>query len=336
MNQILATHNNSNNKKPINTHKIIAFFCIAIIIFGIIVASVAGYNLYKSISEKKSAQKITNPEIYIEQMDENVKISAKYENGINSIKYTWNEEDSYEINLNGTTTIERLIDLIENEGENTLKVEVIGLDGRKNEIIKTINVDNIPDVEVDQNKPIIQWVIKYNENKITAIATDESELKYIKYQWDDDEATIIEQSVENPNTLQADIEIERGQHKLVITAEDKEGNISTKSGSFKGVKKPEITATKYDNIVEITVSHDMGLKKVEFIINDKIYVYDESYIGYNKLSTSLLYKADLKEGENIIQVTAESLEEVSADTNEGTVTVYKGKCEYSPSLDTNE
>jgi len=336
MNQILATHNNANNKKTIDTNKIIMIFSICIIVFGIIVIPVAGYNLYNNVSERKKSQKLTNPEISIEQIEDSIKISAKYEKGISGIVYTWNDGDYYEINLNGTTTIERLIDLIDNEGENTLKVEVIGTDGRKNEIIKTFIIEDTSDVEAENYKPIIQWILNYDDNTITTIATDETALKYMKYQWDDDEPVIIEKSEDATNRLNVDIEIKRGQHKLVITAEDEDGNISTKSGNFKGVKKPEISAIKYGDIVEITVSHDMGFKRIEFIINDKIYVYDESYSGYSQTNTSLLYKVTLKEGENIIQVRAESLEEISTETNEGTTLVYKGRCEYNPSIDTNE
>ncbi len=336
MNQILATHNNaSNNKRPIDTNKIIVFFSIAIIIFGIIVISVAGYNIYKNYEERKAIKNIGNPEVAIEQIEEAIKISAKYEHGISKIIYTWNNEESFEINLNGTTTIEKLIDLIETEGENVLKVEIIGLNGRKNEISKTFFIEPTI-VEEEINKPIIQWIIKQNENKITAIATDETELKYIKYQWDAGEETKIEPTAGISNRLQADIEIIRGQHKLVITAEDTDGNIATKSGNFKGVKKPEISAIKYGDVVEITVSHDMGFKKIEFIINDRIYVYDENYVGYNPLKTSLLYKLNLKEGENVIKVTAESLEKVNTETAEGTKETYKGRCVYTPNIDTNE
>ena len=336
MNQILATHNNvSNNKKPIDTNRIIVFFSIAIIIFGIIVAVVAGYNLYKSNEEKKRLKMLGNPEVSIEQIEESVKISAKYESGISSIIYTWNDEDTHEERLNGTTTFEKLIDLVETDGESVLKVEVIGLNGRKNEASKTFTIDT-PDVEKDNEGPIIQWVIKYSDNKINVIATDETELKYIKYQWDNGEATIVEPTWDILNKLEASINIERGQHKLVITAEDKDGNIVTKSGTFKGVKKPEINAIKYNDIVEITVSHDMGFEKIEFIINDKVYVYDQSYSGYNSRITSLLYKVNLEEGENVIQVTAESLEQINTEIGEGTTEVYKGRCEYLPNEDTNE
>ena len=336
MNQILATHNNeSNNKKPIDTNKIIVFFSIAIIILGIIVTAVAGYNLYKSNEEKKRLKMLGNPEVSIEQVEDLVKISAKYSSGISSIIYTWNDEDIHEEKLNGTTTFEKLIDLVEADGESVLNVKVIGLNGRNNEISKTFTADT-PDVEPNNESPIIQWIIKYNENKINVIATDETELKYIKYQWDNGKETTIESTQETLNRLEASIDIERGQHKLVITAEDIDGNIATKSGTFKGVKKPEISAIKYGDIVEITVSHDMGFERVEFILNDKIYVYDENYSGYSAQITSLLYKMNLEEGENVIQVTAESLEQINTETGEGTTEVYKGRCEYIPNEDTNE
>ena len=332
MNQILATHSNSNNnKKHIDTHKIIVFFCIAIMIFGIIIASVAGYNLYKNRLEEKQKQNLTKPEVFIEQMEESIKISAKYDIGIESIIYTWNNENPYEIKQNGKTSIEKLIELIDNEGENILTVEVVGVNGQTNKTTATFNVEK----NKNENIPKISWIINNNQNKIIVIASDETQLKNIEYQWNDEEP-IIEEIDETLKRAEFNIEIKRGQNKLVITAEDNDGNIATKSGNFKGVKEPEVSAIKYGDIVEITITHDMGFKKVEFIVNDQIYIYDENYAGYNSLNTSLLYKAQLQEGENIIQVTAESLEEIDSNSKEGTKKIYKGKCEYIPVTDTNE
>ena len=68
------------------------------------------------------------------------------------------------------------------------------------------------------------------------------------------------------------------------------------------------------------ITHDMGFKKVEFSVNDKEYVYDESFSGYDAQKVELLYKYSLVEGENTVIIHAVSLEE--------TEETYKGKCTY--------
>lgn len=337
MNQILATHNNENNKKrgPIDIRKIIVFFCISMIVYGLAIISVASYELYENRIEAKKLNEIGIPKVTIEQMEDekSIKIVAEYINGIKNIKYKWNETDLHEIQSSGSTKIERLIDMIEDVGENTLEVEVIGIDNRSS---KTTAVFEVGSTEQEiKDKPKLGWSIQ--DEKIVVVATSKNELKEIRYQWDDEEPTIVEPNDDEKNQLEIKIDIRRGQYRLTIIAEDINGETAKKSDIFKGVKKPEVTAIKYDDIVEITVSHDMGLKRIEFIVNDQIYVYDENYSGYNALNTSLKYKAKLIEGENVIQVTAESLEQNGATEAEGTITVYKGKCIYEKDIeDTNE
>lgn len=337
MNQILATHNNENNKKRalIDTREIIIFFSISIIVFGLIVIAIEGYELYKSRMQAKKEEEIGNPKIIIEQLEDekSIKIVAEYINGIKTIKYKWNETDLHEIQSSGSTKIERLIDMLEDAGENTLEVEVIGMDNRSS---KTTAIFNIKSDEPEvKDKPKLGWSIQ--EEKIVVIATSKNELKEIRYKWDDEEPTIIEPNEDEKNQLEIKIDIRRGQYRLTVIAEDINGETAKKSDIFKGVKKPEITAIKYDDIVEITVSHDMGLKRIEFVVNDKVYIYDESYSGYNALNTSLKYRATLVEGENVIQVTAESLEKNGENDTSGTTEVFKGKCIYEKNIeDTNE
>jgi len=337
MNQILATHNNpTNNKRPIDTKKIIVFFCIAIIIFGIVAIAVAGYNLYKNNKDKEKTKEVGEPEIILEEIDQSIRILAKYENGISVIRYSWNENEPEEKKIYGKDKYEILIDIIEIEGDNVLKVEIIGEDGRKSGVTQTFTFTPVDVPIIDNNSPIIQWVVKNNYDKITIVVTDETELKNMKYKWDNGQEIIVEPTEENKEKIETTIDIARGKHELVITAEDKDGNISTKSSTFKGVKLPEISAIRYDDVVELTISHDMGLKRIEFIVNDQIYIYDENYSGYSAANKELLYKVKLKEGENVIQVTAESLEKINETTEEFTKQVYKGKCVYTPPIDTNE
>ena len=104
-----------------------------------------------------------------------------------------------------------------------------------------------------------------------------------------------------------------------------------------GVNEPEIKAIKYDGVVNISVTHDMGFKKIEFIINKKKYVYDEHYSKYDKNRTTVEFEFPLQEGENVIQINAYSLEKMTDENNETADELknyafkkFTGKCTYEP------
>ena len=87
-------------------------------------------------------------------------------------------------------------------------------------------------------------------------------------------------------------------------------------------------------IVNISVTHDMGFKKIEFIINNDVYVYDENFSKYDKNKTEVEFDFPLKEGENKVQVNAYSLEKVSENEGETLENYafkkFTGKCTYEP------
>lgn len=299
MNQILSTTNKVNKKSSvINIKKIIMFFCVVIIIFGL---GLAGFKIYQIYIENKEINQTIKPEIVIEQKEEKVKISVTYQNGIEKVEYYWDEKDVKVIKGKGSKKIEKEIELL--SGENILTVKVIDLKGveTKSSNKFTYNIDN--------KKPKIILETLYAEGKIKITATDETKLNYITYKWGNNAEEKIFATEQIPTKIEKTIIIERGTNTLTVNAVDSSKNKTTEEKPYAGVINPTIDVYQEGDILYMKIIHDMGFKKVEFTINDINFKYDENYSGYNKEETTLEFTAKLNSGENIIIINAYSLEE---------------------------
>lgn len=254
-------------------------------------------------------------------------IKATCEDGIQYLIYTWNDENENRVNLNGSTSFERIIEMPE-ETINTLKVEVVSVKGIS--VAKTEVFEN----SVDTTKPVVDS-ITIVDKKLNIKVSDDNGIKYLAYKWENEEEIIIypEEAI---NNMETEIDIQRGTYKLQIRVVDIYNNEETLSRLITGVNEPEITVLKYGNVVRVSVTHDMGFKKIEFIINSKKYVYDEDYSKYEKTKTTVEFEFPLKEGENIVQINAYSLEKMSEDEEKVdqienyAFKRFTGKCTYEP------
>lgn len=318
MNQILIT-NNQNDKKKTNKYnrnnsgdmnKIIIFFCVAILIFAILIIGVYAYKM--STSNKKNEP--GRPELFLEQTENEVKIIAKAEAGISKIIYTWNDDEPIEEQKNGITSFEEAIEIP--EGQNTLKVKVIDQNEQEFETNQEFYI------EEDKEKPKIEIDDSLGNGKIKIIATDESNtVKYITYKWNNEEEVTVEAEEENQTSIETTIDVKRGKNTLKITAVNGLAKEKVMEKIFNGVNNPLIEVTKAGNKLVMKITHDMGFKKIEFTVNGQEYVYDESFSGYNPEQKEISYKFDLIEGENTVIIHAISTEETEA--------TYKGKCNYT-------
>ena len=322
MNQILSTnkdYNNDYNKSE--TKKIITIFCIAVIIIACLIIVVA------MMSKNKDTGDYATPEIEIlRQEDRVVMIRATCIDGIKSISFTWNEENETRVNLDGTPTFERIIDMPENSN-NILAVEVISVKG-----VNAVKQDEFQ-LDIDTNKPTIDEMTLIGST-LHIEASDDTGIKYLAYQWEDEEEKTIPANEEDNTKLEADINLKRGTYKLTIRVYDISGNKEELSKLIKGVNQPEINVIKYGNVVEITVTHDMGFKQIEYLVNDVLYIYNENYSKYDKDQTMIQFEFPLKNGENIIYVTAYSMEKTSDEEGEEDKLEnyanknFAGKCTY--------
>lgn len=319
MNQILLTENkndkNKNNKYKSNNNskdmkKIIVFFGIAILIFGLAIGGVYGYKIYNKNKDKEIV--ISKPEIRLEDIEKEVKVIAKSEIGISKIIYTWNEEEPKEVEQHGRTSIEEKMDIP--FGESTLKVKVIDQSGQEIETIKEFSREG------ESEKPIIKTDI-VEDAKLKITATDETAMKHIIYRWNDEEEIKVDSQTDGDKTIEVTIDVKRGENTITIEAVDIFDNTEKIDKIFKGVNKPIIEVSKNGSKLYMKMSHDMGFEKIEFSVNGQIYTYDKNFSGYDSTQKEIEYYFDLKQGENTVIIVAVS--------TEGTEATYKGKCDYT-------
>ncbi len=318
MNQILLT-NNQNNKKKSDKYnrnnsgdmkKIIIFFGMVILIFAVLII---GVYAYKMVKNKDGSEEVEKPSISLEQMDTEVKIVAKAEAGISKLIYTWNDDEPIEIDMNGETSNEEALQIP--EGESKLKAKIIDENGAEFETEENFHI------EIDTEKPKIEIDESLGNGKIKIIATDENNmLKYITYKWNDEEEVTVNAESENQTAIETVIDVKTGRNTLKITAINGLAKENTIEKIFIGVNNPVITVTREGNILYMEMTHDKGFKKIEFSVNEKEYVYDENFAGYNPEQTKVSYKFNLQEGENTVIIHAVS--------TENTEVTYRGKCNY--------
>jgi hypothetical protein len=354
MNQILATSNNNDNTKAektvkpekqfvnndsfdfnsLNTYsddlgdkksaktdnkKIIIIFAIAIAVFGIILVAVAAANINKNKQTNVAASK--KPEVTITEDGEQAKIAVTSQIGLNKITYYWDENNIQEANGNSSKEYNQSVDIP--NGSSKLVVKAIDNNGQITEASKDFQKDG------DSAEPVIEKPQDLGNGKVKIVAKDETSLSYITYKWEDGEEKKVEAQNEGDTTIEVEIDAARGDQKLYITAVDTSGNEANEEFTVKGVINPTIEFKKNGGIVYVRVSHDSGIKEVVFTLNgEEIYKYNESSQEYDATNKAPDFNINLKEGDNIITVTATSLEQ--GNDGEYTQTTESRQCTYTP------
>ena len=228
---------------------------------------ILGIKAYEIYEKKKNMVTAVLPEISITRADESareVTIKVTCEEGIEYLIYTWNNDQEVRVNLNGSTTFERIVEIPGNK-MNNLNIQVNSMKGTANQ--KTEIFEN----NVDNTKPIVNSISIINK-KLNLEVSDNNGIKYLAYKWENEEEVIIEADENNNEKMTAEIDIQRGTYKLQIRIVDIYGNEEALSRLITGANEPEVSVIKYGDTVNISVTHDMGFKKIEFIIK-KNYQY---------------------------------------------------------------
>ena len=219
MNQILLTENVNNRKKnskkydsnnSLDMKKIMLFFGIAILVFAVLMIGIYAYKMINK--NKKETREIGKPELQIEQMENQVKIVVNAEAGIDRIIYMWNNNNPEEYKKEGITSFEESLEIP--NGENTLKVKVIDLNGEEiesnNELVGTVSTENTIKIELDSS---------IGNGKLKITATDEiNGLKYIKYKWNNEKETKVKATEQDQKIIETTIEVKRDTNTITITA----------------------------------------------------------------------------------------------------------------------
>ena len=299
MNQILYEQKTKRKSSTIEIHKIVLFFSIAIIVFGLIMLGEGVYGSYKN-NEMRAVIENTTPTIALDREGQQLKISISHIRQLQSVIYDWNndEDTAMEIDVTGKQSIIQRIELP--AGENEFNITAIDVNGKTTDISKEFYMETGRDI----TKPKIELSVVGNNIRITA--TDEKALSYLTYRWNEEEETRVEADLEDNGLLEVDVGILRGKNTITIIAVDSSNNTSTKSATFEGRIKPTLEVWVDGNKLNIVGKHDVGVTKIEYTINGKTYSVEspqgpemtavqEVENGYNRVSIVVYSAEDTQE-----------------------------------------
>ena len=302
MNQILSTETPKSNKKvrgrnraPADIEKIIKFFAIGMIIFGIFIISSGSYAMYQN---SKFTGNSSKPTIYIEETSATaVTIQVSHNKELSKVSYYWNNQEPVEIDCSGKKKVEQKIELP--TGKNTLTIKALDVNGLESETKKQYTIQGDISIELQ---------VEGNNLKIKAEGNDQ--LSYLTYRWDEEEETRVEI---NNSTVEESISVPSGLHTLTVVVVDINNKTEKKEQEVKGVSKPEveITTDGSANFI-IKASDEEGIKKVEFIINetDKNRINLDQQLPIEQRKT-FEYAYPLHDGENKLEVRVYNESDVS-------------------------
>lgn len=304
MNQILQVQEDrrKKNSKPIDTKKIVLFFAVCLIIFGIIILGEGANSIYKRNANKKvepttpigsgskQEPEYIAPTINFTKTEDNkLVINVESQTAVAHIIYNWNTDASITLDETGKTSIEEIIDIP--YGENTIYLSVVDSNGIETKKQETY--------AIEQTKPIIELSIVGNNIKV--IVTSETELSYVTYKWNlEDEQKNDMITFENKKRFEKELEIPKGQNTLKIEAVDINGTKSEKSQEIKGIAKLKDPKVKViGEYIYFIFEAEENMKTVEFTFNGKYHLMNTDTFGTTK---TVKYKLKMVEGWNYLKL----------------------------------
>lgn len=313
MNQILSTENNYKQKKPkmnntLDMRKIMLIFSALIIIFALVIvgAKIAGMIKEKSEEQGGATANLNKPQIDIRQDGNIYTLEVTYDEGLEKVSYWWNEEMVTERPQHGSESF-RIQNHIPEGDYNVLHVIATGSDGSTNEITQEFVTESY---EVDENKPTIDLYYSETTAKIDIIARSDKGIDKLTYRWNEEEEITVNHTTEGQKEIKITIDAKRGVNDLYVTATDIEGNTQTKENPIKGIRSPDIKVELVNrNTISISISHDMGFKKIVININGQELVYDETNPQYSIETTTLNTSAEMPPGQAHVKIQVYTLEQ---------------------------
>ena len=305
MNQILMVENKKKNKKikvnsePTDIKKIVRFFAIVIIIFGVFIIGHSSYAIYTDIRGNNTENL---PEINISRVNDTLIIDVKSLNIIEKFKYNWENSEQRAI-TEKTNNFQEEITLP--SSNNTLTIILEDEDGRSVTYKKEIILDG-----VDIVKPTVS--ITKQSVSIRIQAVDETAIDYIIYRIDDgEEIRIDKNNIEDTSIEYAITNLDRGEHTIHVTAVDQSGNTNTETQSvIVSSATPEITELSIDREsgkLYIGASDVDGIQSIEVNLNGQIYKMD------NINQPEARFALDLVEGTNTLSIKITNVNGLTAE-----------------------
>lgn len=310
MNQILEYSPNKNSGGGASgSDKIVRIFALILIIFALCFIAVGGYGFVKKNKNVTDVDAPTQTEakIEVEVSDTTATIKVSHDKAIEKVIYSWDNDK--EIVDKGNGTSQKEIEIPLPAGEHTLTIKVVDVDGFETSYKKSITSENGTDIV----NPEIKIVVT-DDKKLKITATDETEIAYVTYKWNNDEEIVVDERDEEKKKIEFEIEILKGNNDLTVIAVDANNRTTTENKSFSGVTKPEvkITVASDKKSIHVDCFHEKGLKKV--ILNSNGTDYDVA-IG-DGTPTDVNFDFALPEGNATIKVTATSVDDTVTEATE--------------------
>lgn len=310
MNQILVT--DVENKGQDGSMKpIIRFFCIVCIVFSLILIGEAGFNLYKSLSNKESSTNNaqnsdsaytpakTNqdgdakPELKMEKNGSSVNLIVNSQVGINKVIYKWNNGNETAVKADGKKDFDFDVEIP--QGDNTLSVSMIDVNGNKTKFkdqkVSFTSAD-------DTKKPVIS--IENRDGKLYVTAMDETELDYFSYQWEGQDEVVVTPTEEDNKVIKQELEVQQGTTRLTLVAVDKTGNKESTTKKIIGSNGPAIKASISEGNFVVNVTDEFGITKIVYTHNEEEVEVEDIPEG----ATEYEFRVPLKDGANYLKINA--------------------------------
>ena len=302
MNQILSFQTAESSKRQLK--KVIKFFSVFIILFGIILAAegVLGYN--KSKNKKSNIE--DTPQVKIERDNQITKLKINSNIGVQKVIYSWNSGIENTLTQNGEKELE--VEIPTTLGTNDLNIKIIDSNGNTitydsvkivYEETDTNNTNWEETVKNDKTKPIL--TVESVKGKIVITAKDDVKMSYVTYSWNGEEESKVTGLSDDEKSLTTEIDsrnVKKGNNKLVVKAYDKAGNVETVEKDVQGTSGSEIQANQENDEIVVKVKNDINITKIVYTFNGEEKTIDN--INKNEYE----FRLQLKDGENKISISA--------------------------------
>lgn len=258
MNQILYTIENEEEKNRIRS--IILFFAITIMIFGIVMLAMGGYQIAAAKAAREEAieaTKIPNIELEFEEESNNAIIRVSHVREVKNIIYSWNNEEEIELVENSTTDIEEYVELL--PGTNTLYVTVTDIEGKTSTTSQEFTYKGTyMEVSVIDNK------------SLRIVVTDMVGLQSVAYKWNSEEEIMAYPDGEDLTVIEVISDIPIGQNTITVKAVNNENEIEEKQVTVQGISRPTIGLSYNTDKTLITVrlNDDQGIESYSYKLSN--------------------------------------------------------------------
>ncbi len=263
MNQILTTENKKKRRSNINKSalaRIIRTFSIIMIIFGIAFITQGSYAIYK---ESKGNNTDNLPLVSISRVNDTINVVVSSTKKIENLIYNWNDSEETVVPVNANYAQEQILLPIE---DSVLNIGVEEEDGRLVKYKKLYIIEglDIKEPTIDIDKGEVAGLVKIT-------ATDETQMAYITYSVDEAEEIRIDRSEAEDKSINYVLKVEKGEHKITVSAVDVNGNIATKEKKVIVSAMSQVEANVIDGKLVITVKDQDGIKDIEINLNGLVY-----------------------------------------------------------------